>query len=279
MKSLEIKPLEGKKLKVLMVEKEYSEPFWIVEPQNNVPKNILSSRFKPSLAFCNFFEKLVGEVKPDFITEELGNRSAKEFSESNVLAEISRKFNVPFFAVDMDENAKGYIASLLEEKKQLRDRILKAIDELPENSPEREYLIAYGQCLQQEIEEAEREVKFSVRESWIAMGILENARKIDKSEVVCVHLSSPEHVNGVKKLLESVDVDVETIHPTKKLFSQKRRCQWRKSRTCSNPCRFKSNRLLRRLLKKRRIFFSSLTRIKGPVHSTSAWPMTLDLAW
>jgi methylene-tetrahydromethanopterin dehydrogenase len=221
MKSLEIKPLEGKKLKVLIVEKEYSEPFWIVEPQNNVPKNILSSRFKPSLAFCNFFEKLVDEVKPDFITEELGNRSAKEFSESNVLAEISRKFNVPFFAVDMDENAKGYIASLLEEKKQLRDRILKAIDELPENSPEREYLIAYGQCLQQEIEEAEREVKFSVRENWIAMGILENARKIDKSEVVCVHLSSPEHVNGVKKLLESVDVDVETIHPTKKLFFTK----------------------------------------------------------
>jgi len=221
MKSLEITPLEGKKLKVLVVEKEYSEPFWIVEPQNNVPKNILSSRFKPSVAFRNFFERLIDEVKPDFITEELGNRSAKEFNEDNVLAEISRKYNVPFFAVDMDENAKGYVASLLEEKKQLRDRILKAIEELPENSPEREYLIAYGQCLQQELEEAEREAKFSVRESWIAMGILENARKIDKPEIVSVHLSSPEHVNGVKKLLESVNVDVETIHPTKKLIFTK----------------------------------------------------------
>jgi len=221
LKSLEIAPIEGKKLKVLVVEKEYSEPFWIVEPPGNVLKNILSSKLKPSIAFCRFFEKLIDEVKPDFVTEELGNRSIKEFNEGNVLAEISRKYNVPFFAVDMDENAKEYIASLLEEKKQLKDAILKAIEELPENSVEREYLIAYGQCLQQEIEEAEREAKFSVRESWIAMGILENAKKIDKQEVLCVHVSSPEHVNGVKKLLESVDVDVETVHPTKKLIFAK----------------------------------------------------------
>lgn len=220
-KTLEITPLEGKRLKVIIVEKEYSEPFWIVEPQNNVPKNILSSRFKPSVAFCQFFEKLIDEVKPDFITEELGNRSAKEFSEDNVLAQISLKHNVPFYAVDMDENARGYVASLLEEKKQLRDNILKAIEELPENSAEREYLIAYGQCLQQEIEEAEKEAKFSVRESWITMGILENARKLDKADIICIHVSSPEHVNGIKKLLESVNVDVEAIQPTKKLIFPK----------------------------------------------------------
>jgi len=223
MKALEITPLEGKTLKVIMVEKEYSEPFWIVEPSNNLtPKNILSSRFKPSIAFCSFFEKLINEVKPDFITEELGNRSTKEFNETNVLAQISQKMKIPFFAVDIDENAKGYVASLIEEKKQLRDKILKALEEMPnENNAEREYLIAYGQCLQQEIEELEREAKFSVRESWIAMGILENARNIEKTEITCVHISSPEHVSGVKKLLESVDVDVEIIQPTKKLVFAK----------------------------------------------------------
>jgi methylene-tetrahydromethanopterin dehydrogenase len=223
MKALEITPLEGKTLKVIMVEKEYSEPFWIVEPSNNhTPKNILSSRFKPSIAFCNFFEKLINEVKPDFITEELGNRPTKEFNEANVLAQISQKMKIPFFAVDIDENARGYVASLIEEKKQLRDKILKALEEMPnENSVEKEYLIAYGQCLQQEIEELEREAKFSVRESWIAMGILENARNLEKTGITCVHISSPEHVNGVKKLLESVDVDVETIQPTKKLVFAK----------------------------------------------------------
>lgn len=225
MKTLEITPLEGKTLKVIIVEKEYSEPFWIIEPINNhTPKNILSSRFKPSVAFCNFLEKLIDEVKPDFITEEQGNRSAKEFSEKNAIAQISQKSNIPLFAVDMDENAKGYVFSLLEEKKELRDRILKALEEMPnKDSMEKEYLIAYGQCLQQEIEEIEREAKFSVRENWIVMGILENARKMEKEEIVCIHVSSPEHVSGVKKLLESVDAEVETIKPSKKLvFTQEK---------------------------------------------------------
>ncbi|MEM2947445.1 MAG: NAD(P)-dependent methylenetetrahydromethanopterin dehydrogenase, partial [Candidatus Bathyarchaeia archaeon] len=222
MEALEIKPLEGKTLRVIIVEKEYSEPFWIAEPTNNhTPKNILSSRFKPSVAFCNFFEKLIDEVRPDFITEELGNRSPKEFNEANILAQISEKAKIPFFAVDVNENARGYIATLIEEKRQLRDKILKALEELPENSVEKEYLIAYGQCLQQEIEDLEREAKFSVRESWIAMGILEKARSMEKTDITCLHISSPEHVSGIKKLLESVDVDVETIQPTKKLIFTK----------------------------------------------------------
>ncbi len=225
MKVLEIRPLEEKKLRVLIVEKEYSEPFWILEPSNNhAPKNILSSRFKPSVAFCNFLEKLIDEVKPDLITEEQGNRSSKEFEENNVLAQISKKRNVPFYAADIDENAKGYVSSLLEDKKQLRDSILKALEELQDKEDmKREYLMAYGQCLQQEIEEIEREAKFSVRESWIAMSVLENARKLEKEEITCLHISSPEHVEGVKKLLESVDVKVETIHPIKKLvFTQEK---------------------------------------------------------
>jgi methylene-tetrahydromethanopterin dehydrogenase len=223
LKSLEITPLEGKRLRVIIVEKEYSEPFWIIEPlHTNAPKNSLSSIFKPSIAFSSFLEKLVDEVKPDFATEEQGNRSSKKFAEENILAKVFQKKNIPFFAVDIDENAKSYLSSLLEEKRQLRDKMIKALDELSSkkgngNSVEEEYLTAYLQCLQQELEEAEREAKFSVRESWIAMGILENARKVEKEEVTCIHISSPEHVSGVKKLLESVDVEVETIQPTKKL--------------------------------------------------------------
>jgi len=224
LKSLEIAPLEGKVLRVIIVEKEYNEPFWIIEPQNNgTPKNILSSIFTPSIAFCNFLEKLIGEVNFDFATEEQGNRLANEFMENNVLAQLFQKKGIPFSAVDIDENARSYLASLFEDKKHLRNRILKAIDELPSKGDssediEEEYLVAYGQCLQQEIDEMEREAKFSVRESWIAMGILENARKLEKEEITCLHIASPQHVNGVKKLLESVDVEVETIQPTKKLL-------------------------------------------------------------
>lgn len=224
MKSLEIAPLEKKLLRVIIVEKEYSEPFWLIEPQNNrTPKNMLSSVFRPSIAFRNFLEKLINEVNSDFATEELGNRSITKFNENNALAQLFKSKGVPLYPVDIDENAKGYLLSLMEEKKQLRDRIVQALEELPSKgnitwSIEKEYLMAYGQCLQQEIDEMEREAKFSVRERWIAMEILENARKLEKEEITCLHISSPEHVNGVKKLLESVDVEVETIQPTKKLL-------------------------------------------------------------
>jgi hypothetical protein len=67
-----------------------------------LPKNTLSSIFVPSIAFCNFLEKLIDEVNPEFATEELGNRSAHKFNEGNVLAQLFQKKNVPLFAVDMD---------------------------------------------------------------------------------------------------------------------------------------------------------------------------------
>jgi len=224
LKSLEIAPLEGKILKVIIVEKEYNEPFWVIEPQNNgSPKNMLSSLFRPSIAFCNFLEKLIDETNPDFATEEQGNRSVAKFKENNALVQIFQKKGISLFLVDVDENARGYLFSSLEEKKQLRDSVVQALEELSSKksdarSMEEEYLVAYGQCLQQELEEAEREIKFSVRESWIAMEILENARKLEKEEVTCLHISSPEHISGVKKLLEAIDVEVETIQPTKKLL-------------------------------------------------------------
>jgi len=224
LKSLEIAPLEEKMLRVIIVEKEYSEPFWLIEPQSNYPpKNMLSSILRPSIAFSNFLERLIGEVDPDFATEEQGNRSVDEFREKNVIAQLFQKKSIPFTAVDIDEDAKSRLASVMEEKKQLRDRILNALEKLSleENrarETEKEYLTAYGQCLQQEIEEAEREVKFSVREDWIIMGILENAKKLEKEEITCLHISSPEHVSGVKRLLESLSGEVETIQPVKRLF-------------------------------------------------------------
>ncbi|MEM2027775.1 MAG: NAD(P)-dependent methylenetetrahydromethanopterin dehydrogenase, partial [Candidatus Bathyarchaeia archaeon] len=223
MKVLEISPLENKILKVIIVEKEYSEPFWIAEPLQASSRNSVPAVFRPSIAFCSFLERLIDEVKPDFATEELGVRSPKEFAENNLLAQIFRRKEVPFFAVDVDEYARESLASLIDEKKRLRDEVIRALEDASrkegkEHNVEEEYLTAFLQCLQQEIEEAEREIKFSVRERWIAMGILENARKIEKTDVTCVHLSSPEHVEGVRKILESVNVIVETIKPVKKVI-------------------------------------------------------------
>ena len=220
---LEISPLKDKKLRVLIVEKEYNEPFWLLEPANGLPPKKFSSIFKPSIAFTSFLEKLIKQTKVDFVTEELGMRSKEEFYEKNTLASLFKRHNIPLFPADIDESAKTYLATSLDEKRELRDQLMKALEEASKktnkgNSLAQDYLIAYAQCLQKEIEEAEHEINFSVRRNWIIKEILDRAREIaDKNEVTCVHISSPEHVKGIKKLLESLNVKVETIQLSKRL--------------------------------------------------------------
>jgi len=221
METLELKPLTKKKISVLIVEKEYNEPFQLTEQVANP----LNSLLKPSIGFYKFLETVVSKVKVDFATEELGMRSQKEFYEDNVAAEVFRKANIPYFPVDIDENAKNYLATALDKKIELRNSVLKALDALSkqkakDESMEKEYLIAYGQGLQAEIDEQEAEVNFSVRESWITMGIMNHAREIEgKEEIICLHICSPNHVDAIKKLLESLNVNVEVAKLSKKVIS------------------------------------------------------------
>lgn len=224
METLEITPLKDKKLVVFLIEKEYDEPFWLVEPTQNQLSQKFRHLSRPSIAFTAFLEKLIKNVDPDFATEELGMRSVKEFYEENPLARLFKKNKVPFYPVDIDENAREYLALQMDEKKLLRDRILETLAKMKEkrgindSNLEEEYLVAYGQYLQSELKEQEHEARFSVRESWIVMKILDNARKLnEKEEIACLHISSPEHVNGVRTLLESLDVTVKPIKISKEI--------------------------------------------------------------
>ena len=152
---LEILPLEDRLLTVLIVEKEYNEPFWIVEPPSNLPPKTLWSLLRPSIAFVNFLERLVKKTKPSFVTEELGMRSLDAFNGGNVLGQLFQRNHIPFFPVDIDENAKTYLWSNLDEKRRLRDQMLESLDRLSKKRPEgeepstaEEYLLAYCQSLQ-----------------------------------------------------------------------------------------------------------------------------------
>ena len=223
MKVLEIKPLEKKNLNVLILEKEYNEPFSLTESAISQPHK-LRFLFKPSIGFYKFLENVIAKVNLDFATEELGMRSEKDFFEDNIVAEVFRKSNIPFFPVDIDRNAETYLKSIVDKKIELRDGVLTALDNLSkqknkDGSLEKEYLIAYGQSLQFEIEEQEREASFPIRESWIVMGILDHAREFDeREEINCLHISSPEHVAGIKQLLESQKANVEIAKLSKQVI-------------------------------------------------------------
>jgi methylene-tetrahydromethanopterin dehydrogenase len=224
MNVLEVKPLENKNLTVMIQEKEYNEPFQLFEKSSSAKPNVLQALLKPSIGFYKFVENLVAKVNIDFVTEELGNRSQKEFFEDNILANVFQKSSIPFFPVDIDSDAKTYLESAFDEKTALRDKIINSIENLNKqknsDSTERDYLVAYGQSLQSEIEEQEREVNFSIRESWIVMGIMEHAREIkNKDEITCLYICSPEHVTGIKQMLESVNANVEIAKLSKRIIS------------------------------------------------------------
>jgi len=226
MKVLEVKPLEKKKLTVLLMEKEYNEPFNVSDPLSAANSNPLRALQKPSIGFYKFLENVVAKVNLSFATEELGMRTEKDFFDNNMLAEVFKKTKVPFFSVDIDENAAMYLKTGIENKIEQRNAVLKALDNISkkqaQNYTERDYLIAYGQSLQLEIEEQEREVNFPIRESWIVMGILDHAEEVKgKDEITCLHICSPEHVKGIKQLLEKLNVEVETAKLSKKVISTK----------------------------------------------------------
>jgi methylene-tetrahydromethanopterin dehydrogenase len=224
MNVLEVKPLQNKNLTVMIQEKEYNEPFELLEKSSSAKPNVLQALLKPSVGFYKYVENVVAKVNVDFVTEELGNRSQKAFFEDNILADVFKKSSIPYFPVDIDSDAKTYLESTFDKKTELRDNIIKNIENLNKktnsDSTERDYLIAYGQGVQSEIEEQEHEVNFSIRESWIVMGIMEHAREIkNKNEITCLHICSPEHVMGIKQLLESVNAKVEIAKLSKKIIS------------------------------------------------------------
>jgi methylene-tetrahydromethanopterin dehydrogenase len=224
LKVIEVEPLKDIDLRVMMIEKEFNEPFLAASVSPSSPGRLLA---RSSGAFSKFLEELVKRSKPAFATDELGDRSAKEFYEANSVAALFKKANVPFFAVDIDENAKSYLLANLNRKLELRTKLLDELSALSKQKGSRDktaleredYLVSYGQCLQSEIDEELKEINLSVRENWIAMGILDNARKFDgkkSTSMLCYHLCSPEHVDGLKKLLESLKAKVDVLTVSKK---------------------------------------------------------------
>ena len=209
---IRLEPLTGKKLNIIVVEKEYDEPWSILERGVKELKPLSSITKRPSIAFCEFLKKLISEYKPDFATEELGARSTEDFYKANPIAKVFEEYKVSFYPVDMDENAKGYFASSLHERETLKNSILEQISKLSSEKKDDieaqrkiEYLVAYAQHLEQEIEEKEREISFDVREKWIVKGILDHVNSITKEDITCIHVSSPSHVEGIVSLLKTLN--------------------------------------------------------------------------
>jgi methylene-tetrahydromethanopterin dehydrogenase len=224
LKVLEIEPLKDIDLRVMMIEKEFNEPLFSTGLSPSSPARLLA---RSSAVFSKFLEEVVKRSKPAFATEELGDRSQKEFYEGNQLATVFKKHSVPFFPVDIDENARSYLLTNVMRRIELRTKILDELSTISKQKGSRDksmtekedYLVTYGQCLQSEIDDELKEINFTTRQNWITMGILDNAKKFNgkkNTSILCYHICSPEQVEGVKKLLESLKVKVDILTMSKK---------------------------------------------------------------
>ena len=216
MKTLKLEKLKGKKLTVFLVEKEYNEPFYLLDsPLNVVSKNI-HDLFRPSESFCSSLEELIKKINPDFALEELGMRNPEDFDKYNKLTEVFKKHNIPFYYVDIDEYAKSYFAYELYEKREFFNSLNeKRTSRFRKNKSKtrntNDYLESYIAELEADLEENLKDITFRVREKWIVMGLLEKAAKIKKKDVTCFYICSPMHLEGVKTLLSSLGVNVTNL--------------------------------------------------------------------
>lgn len=213
MKTLELTPLKGKKLRVFLIRKAYDEPWWITPPSSEADPKISIIK-RPSMAYCDMIKKVVESEQPDFATDELGMRNLKKFRENNPLSDVFTKLEIPYYAVDMDDFAHAYLTRSIQLKLEKRNEVLESLRILseekttPAEQEKIDRLVAYGQYLHDELEDEIRQVQFGIRESWIAMGILNKADRLKKKRITAIHLSSPQHFQGLMELLQSLDVDV-----------------------------------------------------------------------
>ncbi len=217
MKTLELAPLKGKKLRVLLVRKAFDEPWYITAPTSHSADSKLSIIKRPSMAYCDMVKRVAEAELPNFATDELGMRSTNDFHKDNPLADVFTKLKISYYPVEMDEVARAYLSRGIQMKLEKRNEVLESLKNLSQEKASSkhqdriEQLIAYGQYLHDELEDELTKIQFGIRESWIAMGILSQADKLKRKRITSIHLCSPQHFTGMLDLLQDLDVEVTPI--------------------------------------------------------------------
>jgi hypothetical protein len=213
--TLNLRPL-NKKLHVVIVRKMYDEP-WSLAGSFCEFDATDSDFTKPSLHFSESLKRLVRRECPDLVTEERG--MIPEFKSNDVseliLAALARK--IPYRRVDIDEYARAYLAQRIELKAsrcaEIKDvlRMVSEIEDTPENRTRIEKLSAYFHDQQSQLDEEAHVIEHTIRERWIAKGILDEANQLEKWKLKVLHLCSPRYEEGLSKLLESLDVEITHV--------------------------------------------------------------------
>jgi methylene-tetrahydromethanopterin dehydrogenase len=217
MQVLELKPLKNKKLKLILVESEFPIDWALYAPSTE--EGILGNLYFISRDYMNFMEDLVKKNKPDFAVEDRGMRSSEEkTSDEDEFIAIFRRKGISYEMVDIPEYALNYISSPINNKKALIKKFSAEIEEYKKrgqvhyNDPHFQQLVLWHQYLKEDCKAQEEELMFKVRESWMMMGILEIAKKIEKKEITALFICDKRHFDGIIFLCSELEITHEIIN-------------------------------------------------------------------
>lgn len=216
-KVLELKPLKKKHLKLIMVESEFPIDWWFQAPKK-IKEDLVWNLHLISKEYLQLIEELINKYKPDFGSEEKLANWDELPNQIDPLEELFKKKEIPFKHVDIDENARDYLSSALEEHrttiKKLQDKIRAIIKEkggIPETDEFFQRLVLWKEYLEQDYEQQEDEVRYNIREAWMMMNILNLAKNVEGEKLKGLFICDLRHFNGIEKLANELGVDLEKI--------------------------------------------------------------------
>jgi len=220
-KVLELEPLKKKKLELVLVETEFPVQWGIEKAEN--PEDDWNLRLI-SDAYVKAVDVLLEKHKPKFAVEELGMRSRDEFEFDNPLAAVFKKKGVAYDTVDIDENALGYLVSVLDPYQKLYSdlmdeaKTIKASGDKSKKATLQEIMV-HAEYLKAEMDAEIETIRLKIREAWMMMGILDHAGKIDAMSMTAMFICDSSHFDGLASLAEQLGIDTVKINMKKSVKS------------------------------------------------------------
>lgn len=223
MEVLELKPLKGKKLDLIMIESEFSIE-WFFRKERSNKNSLVWDLNIVSKEYLNLVENYIDKYELDFAVEEKGNRN-EEAADSDPLKELFERKNILYKMVDISENAEDYLRATLEQHDHLISQLNKRIDEMikankgktPKDNQTFQELVLWRDYLQQEYDTQEDEVRYKVREAWMMMKIINLTKEFKKHQLKGMFICDLSHFRGIKELAEELNISAQQIKLERKV--------------------------------------------------------------
>jgi methylene-tetrahydromethanopterin dehydrogenase len=217
MEVLELLPLKGCKLKLILIESEFPIDWWFEGPAEK-KHDLAWNLHLISKEYLDLIKNMIEKFNPNFAVEEKGSRWEEVISQDDLISVLFKNYDIPYQMIDISENAEGYLYASLDEYRNLIKQFNNysvSRREVLKNEFDFKRALLWKQYLKQEYDEKENEVRFKVREAWMMMKIMNKARELKSKNLTAFFICDARHFDGIKQYAEELGVEIEEIKITR----------------------------------------------------------------